>query len=45
MAIGVFFLVLYYSVKMKGVGGFIGELTLQPFGKFGACRSICCSKA
>lgn len=35
MAIGVFLLVLYYSVKMKGLGGFIGELTLQPFGKFG----------
>jgi len=35
MAIGVFILVLYYSVKMKGLGGFIGELTLQPFGKWG----------
>jgi len=35
MAIGVFLLVLYYSVKMKGLGGFAGELTLQPFGKWG----------
>jgi F-type H+-transporting ATPase subunit a len=35
MAISVFILVLYYSVKMKGPGGFIGELTLQPFGKWG----------
>ena len=35
MAIGVFLLVLYYSIKMKGVGGFMGELTLQPFGKWG----------
>ncbi len=35
MAIGVFFLVLFYSIKIKGVGGFVGELTLQPFGKFG----------
>ena len=35
MAIGVFLLVLYYSVKMKGFGGFMGELTLQPFGKWG----------
>lgn len=35
MAIGVFILVLYYSIKMKGVGGFMGELTLQPFGKLG----------
>ncbi|MCL2308809.1 MAG: F0F1 ATP synthase subunit A [Proteobacteria bacterium] len=34
MAIGVFFLVLFYSVKVKGVGGFLGELTLQPFGKY-----------
>lgn len=35
LAIGVFALVLYYSIKMKGVGGFVGELTLQPFGKWG----------
>jgi len=35
LAIGVFLLVLYYSVKMKGLGGFVGELTLQPFGKWG----------
>jgi len=31
MAFAVFFLVLYYSIKMKGFGGFAGELTLQPF--------------
>jgi F-type H+-transporting ATPase subunit a len=35
MAIGVFLLILYYSIKIKGVGGFVGELTLQPFGKWG----------
>lgn len=35
MAIGVFLLVVYYSIKMKGLGGFVGELTLQPFGKLG----------
>ncbi|MCP5278818.1 MAG: F0F1 ATP synthase subunit A [Thiobacillus sp.] len=35
MSLTVFALVLYYSVKMKGVGGFLGELTLQPFGKWG----------
>jgi F-type H+-transporting ATPase subunit a len=35
MALTVFLLVLYYSIKMKGVGGFLGELTLQPFGKWG----------
>ncbi len=31
MAFSVFFLVLFYSFKMKGVGGFMGELTLMPF--------------
>jgi F-type H+-transporting ATPase subunit a len=31
MAFGVFFLILFYSIKMKGVGGFIGELTGMPF--------------
>jgi len=35
MSLTVFFLVVYYSIKMKGVGGFLGELTLQPFGKWG----------
>ncbi|NOY66822.1 MAG: F0F1 ATP synthase subunit A [Gammaproteobacteria bacterium] len=31
MAFSVFFLVLFYSIKIKGIGGFAGELTLQPF--------------
>ncbi len=31
MSIGVFILIIYYSIKMKGVGGFLGELTLHPF--------------
>ena len=31
MAIGVFILTIYYSIKVKGVKGFVGELTLQPF--------------
>jgi len=31
MAIGVFILIIYYSIKIKGVGGFIGELTGMPF--------------
>ena len=31
MALGVFALILYYSIKIKGIGGFIGELTMQPF--------------
>jgi F-type H+-transporting ATPase subunit a len=32
LALGVFFLIIYYSIKVKGVGGFIKELTTQPFG-------------
>ena len=35
MSLTVFALTLYYSFKVKGVRGFIGELTLQPFGKWG----------
>ena len=31
MALGVFALIIYYSIKVKGVGGFIGELTGMPF--------------
>ncbi len=31
MALSVFFLMLFYSLKIKGIGGFTGELTLQPF--------------
>ena len=36
MAIAVFGLILYYSVKNKGVGGFLGELLFHPFPKFAA---------
>ncbi|RHW75894.1 F0F1 ATP synthase subunit A [Colwellia sp. RSH04] len=32
LALGVFILIIYYSIKVKGVGGFIKELTTQPFG-------------
>ncbi|MDQ1363243.1 MAG: F-type H+-transporting ATPase subunit a [Pseudomonadota bacterium] len=35
LALGVFWLMLYYSVKIKGAGGFFSELAFQPFGKFG----------
>ncbi|WP_375172514.1 F0F1 ATP synthase subunit A, partial [Marinobacter sp.] len=31
MSLSVFFLIIYYSLKVKGVGGFLGELTLHPF--------------
>jgi len=34
MSLTVFALVLYYSVKMKGLGGFFGELAFQPFPKW-----------
>ncbi|MFD2230043.1 F0F1 ATP synthase subunit A [Alkalimarinus sediminis] len=34
MALSVFALIVYYSIKVKGVSGFVGELTLQPFGKW-----------
>jgi len=40
MSLTVFALVIYYSFKMKGVGGFVGELTLQPFGKWGMPANI-----
>ncbi|MDY7116147.1 F0F1 ATP synthase subunit A [Halomonas sp. SSL-5] len=31
MAIGVFALIIYYSIKVKGAGGFAKELSLTPF--------------
>lgn len=31
LSIGVFALIIYYSIKVKGLGGFAKELTLQPF--------------
>jgi F-type H+-transporting ATPase subunit a len=31
LSLTVFFLIIYYSIKMKGLGGFIAEFTLQPF--------------
>lgn len=34
MALSVFVLVLFYSIKMKGAGGFFGELAFQPFPKW-----------
>ncbi len=35
MALAVFYLMIYYSIKNKGLGGFLGELAFQPFGKWG----------
>tara|TARA_B110000914_G_scaffold211803_1_gene212162 strand:- start:564 stop:1391 length:828 start_codon:yes stop_codon:yes gene_type:complete len=34
MALGIFILILFFSIKEKGLGGFVGELTLHPFGKW-----------
>ncbi|WP_271409897.1 F0F1 ATP synthase subunit A [Pseudomonas sp. Q1-7] len=31
MAFSVFALIIFYSIKVKGIGGFLGELTLHPF--------------
>jgi F-type H+-transporting ATPase subunit a len=36
MGISVFLLTLYYSVKIKGIGGFTKELTLTPFNHWAA---------
>ncbi len=34
LSLSVFVLVLYYSIKIKGFGGFFGELAFQPFPKW-----------
>ncbi len=31
MALTVFAMMIFYSIKVKGIGGFVGELTLHPF--------------
>lgn len=36
IAIGVFLMVIYYSLKRKGPGGFLAELAFHPFPKFAA---------
>jgi len=33
LALSVFALIIYYSIKMKGVGGFVAELSFQPLPK------------
>jgi F-type H+-transporting ATPase subunit a len=33
-AVSVFFLIIYYSIKIKGLGGFLGEFAFHPFGKW-----------
>ena len=34
MAVSIFILMVYYSIKCKGLGGFFGELAFHPFPKF-----------
>jgi F-type H+-transporting ATPase subunit a len=34
MSISVFILIIYYSIKNKGLGGFLAELAFHPFGKW-----------
>jgi F-type H+-transporting ATPase subunit a len=33
MSLGIFILMIYYSIKEKGAGGFASELVFHPFGK------------
>ncbi|MDA0824201.1 MAG: F0F1 ATP synthase subunit A [Proteobacteria bacterium] len=33
MSLSIFGLMIYYGIKIKGVGGFLGELAFHPFGK------------
>lgn len=34
VSFSVFFLIIYYSIKVKGIKGFAAELSLQPLGKY-----------
>ena len=40
MALSVFGLILYYSVKCKGLGGFLGELAFHPLPKIAAPANL-----
>jgi F-type H+-transporting ATPase subunit a len=40
MALSVFGLILYYSIKCKGVGGFLGELVFHPLPKVAAPANL-----
>jgi len=33
MSLSIFALMVYYGIKVNGLGGFLGELAFQPFGK------------
>jgi len=34
ISFSIFFLIVFYSIKQKGIGGFMAELSLQPLGKW-----------
>jgi len=34
LSVTVFVMIIYYSIKNKGIGGFLGELAFHPFGKW-----------
>ena len=34
MSVFIFLFIIYYSIKNKGLGGFLGELAFHPFGKW-----------
>jgi F-type H+-transporting ATPase subunit a len=40
MSLTVFILIIFYSIKMKGLGGFLGELSLHPFPPSGKQANI-----
>lgn len=42
MAAAVFLLIIFFSIREKGIGGFIGELTLHPFSSKNVFVQIIC---
>ena len=34
LSVSIFVMIIYYSIKHKGIGGFLGELAFHPFGKW-----------
>ena len=40
LSLTVFILIIFYSIKMKGLGGFLGELSLHPFPPSGKHANI-----
>ncbi len=34
LSLSVFFLMIFYAIKVKGLGGFLGEFAFHPFGKW-----------